>query len=228
MWYKSWVEVRWRLVLMALLNAFIAALLLDDTVPAAVWRNRLIGNLPIIFAMNAIVLAGSGIASQLSQRPGQVVHPSMMFLLSLPISRSRIVVVRQAVGAIASLMLLFATMAAYVIAAPELRELLTIKTGALFMVCVASAALTAYAASALLSTVLDQLWQTYGAMGLVAVALGAFPAARFWSVLLPTSPVSVELVAVPWVPVILGVVTCATLTTVMVSISVRIVQRKQF
>lgn len=226
MWYKSWVEVRWRLVLMALLNTFIAALLLDDRVPAAVWRNRLIGNLPIIFAMNAIVLAGSGIASQLSQRPGQVVHPSMMFLLSLPIARSRIVLVRQAVGAIASLVLLFATMGVYLIAAPELRELFTIKAGALFIACVASALLTAYAASALLSTMLDQLWQTYGAMALVAAVLAGFPAARFWSVLLPA--VSADPFTMPWAPVVVGALSCASLTAVMVWLSIRIVQRKQF
>jgi len=224
MWYKSWVEVRWRLVLMALLNTFIAALLLDDTVPAAVWRNRLIGNLPIVFAMNAIVLAGSGIASQLSQRPGQLVHPSMMFLLSLPITRSRIVLVRQAVGAIASLVLLFATMAVYVIAAPEIRELITLSSGALFLACITSVLLVAYAVSALLSTVLDQLWQTYGALALIAAVLGGFPAARFWTVVLAPA----ELVTRHWMPVSIGITTCATLTAAMVVISVRTVQRKQF
>ena len=227
MWYKSWVEVRWRLVLMALLNTFIAALLLDDTAPAAVWRNRLIGNLPIIFAMNAIVLAGSGIASQLSQRPGQIVHPSMMFLLSLPISRKRIVLVRQAVGVIAAIGLMLATSVVYLIGAPELRDVLTIGKGAVFLGCITCVVLTAYAASALLSTVLDQLWQTYGAMGLVAIVLGGFPKARFWSVLLPTSA-STNSALTPWATIATGVLACVVLTMAMLLLSVRIVQRKQF
>lgn len=228
MWYKAWTEVRWRLVLMALLNSFIAALLLDDVVSRDVWRNRLSGNLPTVFAMNAIVLASSGIASQLSQRPGQLVHPSMMFLLSLPIARKRIVLQRQAVGAISAVALLLVTASVYLMAAPEIRELFTVGTGALFVVCIVSATLTAYAASALLSTVLDQLWQTYGAMALVAVVLGVFPRARFWNILLYSNPLATSAAGIPWLSVATGLVACTSFTAAMVFVSVQIVKKKQF
>ena len=228
MWYKSWVEVRWRLVLMVLLNAFIGALLLDDAVPANVWRARLSGNLPVIFVMNAIVLAGSGVASQFSQRPGQLVHPSMMFLLSLPIARSRIVLVRQVVGAISALALLSATIAVYAAAAPELREILTPGQGLLFAICVASVTLTAYATSALLSTMLDQLWQTYGAMALIAGVLGVFPATRFWNTVLSMNSTPASSGGNAWMNIGVGFAVCAVLSAAMAYVAVRIVQRKQF
>ncbi|MEO7358971.1 MAG: hypothetical protein ABI120_01490 [Gemmatimonadaceae bacterium] len=229
MWYRAWLEVRWRLVLMALLNTFIGALLLDDPVSAEVWLRRLGGNLPVVFAMNAIVLAGSGVASQLSQRPGQLVHPSMMFLLSLPITRARLVLVRESVGALAALALMMLTFGAFFVLAPELRVALPVSAAAVFIACVGMVVLTAYSISALLSTFLDQLWQTYGAMALVALVLGVFPRARFWDSTLrhATDAVTVA-TSVSWIPVVIGVVACVCLCGATIAASVRVVQRKQF
>ena len=56
---------------MALVNAAIGALLLDDVVSGGVWVRRLSGTLPMLFAMNAVVLASAGVATQISQRPGR-------------------------------------------------------------------------------------------------------------------------------------------------------------
>lgn len=230
MWYRAWLEVRWRLVLMALLNSFVGALLLDDRVSSEVWLRRLSGNLPIVFAMNAIVLAGSGVASQLSQRPGQLVHPSMMFLLSLPITRAKLVMVRQAVGALASLALLLVTLGVFFVAAPELRQALpTSADAALLIVCVGFVTMAAYSVSALLSTFLDQLWQTYGAMAIVAVVLGAFPGARFWnSVVQNSSAATTSLGGAFWAPIIVGLTACTVVCAAMVFTSVRVVRAKQF
>jgi hypothetical protein len=222
---KSWMETRWRLVLMLLLNVFIGSVIVDDRVPCDVWVARLDGMLPMIFAMNGIVLAGSGISSQISQRPGQVVHPSMMFLLSLPVSRTRIVLVRQAVGAGATLVLLCVSMAALLMFATETHALLLNGAGALYLTCVMAAVLTAYAISALLSTVLDQLWQTYGAMAVVAATVGLFPASRFWSGVLHENASADTTFATTSV---LGIGMCTLLITLMIVASIRIVQRKQF
>ncbi|MGV3709336.1 MAG: hypothetical protein ACO1Q7_10880 [Gemmatimonas sp.] len=222
---KSWMETRWRLVLMLLLNLFIGSVIVDDRVPVDVWVARFNGMLPMIFAMNGIVLAGSGISSQISQRPGQVVHPSMMFLLSLPVSRTRIVLVRQAVGAGATLLLFCMSMTALVMVAPETRGLLFTGAGALYITCTVAAVLTAYAMSALLSTVLDQLWQTYGAMAVVAAIVGLFPASRFWSAVLgENSAADASVVTTS----MLGVGACAVLITLLIVVSIRIVRRKQF
>ena len=229
MWYRAWMEVRWRLVLMALLNTFVGALLLDDPVSSEVWLRRLGGNLPIIFAMNAIVLAGSGVASQLSQRPTHVVHPSMMFLLSLPITRSRLVIVRQVVGALAALVLMVLTFSALFIGAPELRAALPFPTAAFFFAAISLVVLAAYSVSALFSTLLDQLWQTYGAMAVVALVLGVFPSARFWnSVLRESGTVVASTSDVSWIPFAIGTATCAAVCALMVTVSVRVVERKQF
>lgn len=222
---KSWMETRWRVVLMLLLNLFIGSVIVDDRVPPEVWVARFDGMLPMIFAMNGIVLAGSGISSQISQRPGQVVHPSMMFLLSLPVSRTRIVLVRQVVGAGATLLLFCVSMVALLTFAPETRGLLLSGAGALYFACVTSAVLTANAISALLSTVLDQLWQTYGAMAVVAAVVGLVPTSRFWGGLLGVDTANS---AIPTTASVLGLLTCALLSAILITASVSIVRRKQF
>ncbi|MEP6781578.1 MAG: hypothetical protein ABJC26_16890 [Gemmatimonadaceae bacterium] len=225
MWYRSWLEVRWRLVLMTLVNAFIVTLLLDDPVPFAAWEHRLSGNLPFLFAMNAIVLAGCGLASQISQRPGQVVHSSMMFILSLPITRKKLVLVREAVGALGSLALVYLTFFAFWLGAPSLREGISAEAITLYLVSVTAFVLVAYAVSAMLSAVLDQLWQTYGAMAALALAFGAIPTARFWTSVFaePSGDARGALMVVT-----IGSLASILVATGLVFLSVQIVQRKQF
>ncbi len=113
MWRHAWRDVRWKLALMAIVNTAISALFLDDAVAGGVWIRRLSTTMPMLFAMNAIVLANAGVATQVSQRPGQVVHSSMLFLLSLPLSRKRLVLVREATGMVAALSLMLLTLGAY-------------------------------------------------------------------------------------------------------------------
>ncbi|MEP6762956.1 MAG: hypothetical protein ABJB66_01535 [Gemmatimonadaceae bacterium] len=225
MWYKSWLEVRWRLVLMTLVNTFIVALLVDDAVPFAAWERRLIGNLPFLFAMNGIVLAGSGLVSQISQRPGQVMHSSMMFILSLPITRQRLVLVREAIGALGSLVLVYLTLAAFWLAAPALRDGVSAQQAALYVISISTLVLAAYAVSAVLSALLDQLWQTYAAMGVLAVVFGAMPSARFWAAIF-THPAVGAANALNAVAV--GSLASTLVAAGLVFLSVQIVQRKQF
>jgi hypothetical protein len=219
MWRHAWRDVRWKLALMAIVNTAISAVFLDDAVAGGVWIRRLSATIPMLFAMNAIVLASAGIATQVSQRPGQVVHSSMLFLLSLPLSRKRLVLVREATGVVAALSLMLLTLGAYWLLTDELQGAMTAMQAVRFVLAVASFMLLAYSVSAVFSTVLDQLWQTYAALGLVSVAFWAIPDARFWGhAFLPDGTTRV----------ILGITACVLLSVVLVWCSVRVVERKQF
>lgn len=219
MWRYAWRDVRWKVALMAIVNTAISSLFLDDTVSGDIWIRRLSTTLPMLFAMNAIVLANAGVATQISQRPGQVVHSSMLFLLSLPIARSRLVLVREATGAIAALLLMLLTLGVYWALTVELRAALTSLQAVQFVLCVASFMLFAYSVSAAFSTVLDQLWQTYASLGLISVLVWMVPHARFWAG--ATAPEGASLV-------ILGSAVCLVLAGALIWLSVRVVNDKQF
>lgn len=219
MWHYAWRDVRWKVALMAIVNTAISSLFLDDAVSGEIWIRRLSTTLPMLFAMNAIVLANAGVATQISQRPGQVVHSSMLFLLSLPIARSRLVLVREATGAIAALLLMLCTLGAYWVLTAELREVLASSQALQFVLCVAAFMLFAYSVSAVFSTVLDQLWQTYASLGVISVLVWIAPHARFWAG--ATAPNGASLVAV-------GSAVCLLLASALLWLSVRIVNDKQF
>ena len=109
MWQLAWLDVRWRMVLMAVANSALLLLFLDDAVSGEVWMRRL-DSLPLVFCMNAIVLAGAGIPTHVSQRPRAEPHASVLYILSLPISRQRLVLVREAVGLLATWLIVIVTL----------------------------------------------------------------------------------------------------------------------
>ncbi len=180
MWYPAWIEVRWRVVLLLALNLGIGALLLDDVVPPAVWIRRLDGALPFAFILSAVMLASAGINTRTSFRPGQSVEGAMLYTLSLPISRRRLVLVRSAVGAVASLALIVAGLAGLWLLAPAVRVALPVPILARYLLAIVAVAGAGFALSTALAAVLDQLWQTYGSLGIVAAVLFLVPEARIW------------------------------------------------
>jgi len=101
-WRKSWLECRFRVLLctaVGLLLAFAGLFSFVDPAKHAVeWPIYCRLLLNTLMAITVVNLAGSGINSQ--SRWGLVhgFHPSMYFLLSLPISRRRALLIRAAVG----------------------------------------------------------------------------------------------------------------------------------
>jgi|GEM_PF-3109459 len=229
MWHRAWIETRWKVVLMLLVNGLIGALLIDDPASGAVWRQRFGTVLPMIFCVNGIVLAGSGVASQVSQKPGQTVHTSMLFLLSLPITRRRLVLVRQATGALAAMGVVLTTLIGYAVAAPELRAVVSPGIALAYVASVLPVVLVAYAVSALLATVLDQLWQTYAAMAVVGSVLGGVPPSRLWRVVVEAvSPLTSRQLTDIWTTIGAAGLVCILFSAMLSFTAVGVVQRKQF
>lgn len=220
MWQLAWLEVRWRIVLMLCANAAILSVLLDDVVSASVWLRRL-DAFPMLFATNAIVLAGCGVTTHIANKPSQVVHPAMLYTLSLPITRARLVLVRELLGLLSAFAVIGATLLTMWIVAPSLRTALPTAHFLAYVGCVLLVATVAAGVSAIFSTWLDQLWQTYAALAVVALLVGTVPVTRIWQLALRAdASVSMQSALAPLAALVLA----AALSLV----SVRMVQRREF
>ena len=103
MWRKAWWECRFRVFLCSVISFFLVLnglLLLADAVKVPqVWPLYCRLLMSTLVAVTVTNLAGSGVNSQSTWGMFHGFHPSMFFLLSLPVSRRRALLVRAAVGA---------------------------------------------------------------------------------------------------------------------------------
>jgi hypothetical protein len=104
MWKKAWWECRTRVGLAAAIGVLYG---LDGvwTRGGLNWESYCQLMSGVVVPVVALLLAGSGINSQTSWGMTNGFHPSMYFLLSMPVSRRRALLVRAALGA--GLLLLF-------------------------------------------------------------------------------------------------------------------------
>lgn len=88
-----------------------------------------------------------------------------------------------------------------------------------YVVSVAAATLMAYSLSSFFSTFLDQLWQTYALLGVVSLLLFAIPATSIWREAFDETHQML---------LIGGVSACLVVSALLIWLSVRAVERKQF
>jgi F0F1-type ATP synthase membrane subunit c/vacuolar-type H+-ATPase subunit K len=234
LWFKAWLETRWRfgLIVGMILLTWLTPLWLPafgfrlpPGVPASrIWLGVHLGSLIINF-FAAIFLAGSGINTQTTYGAKLGFNNSMLFTLSLPVSRRRLLFVRAGLGAIQT-SILVAIMAVYtLLQRPESTSALQALA---FLTRSIVCTMAIYSFAVLLACLLDELWQfTVGSLcWLVVLALGfKFNAVSRISPLRGMSLISYPITApMPWTPlaaslVFAGVLLCA---------SVLVLQRKEF
>jgi len=120
-WYKAWLETRWIFGLFVGLIVFVwltplwmplFGLWLHPGIPASrIWMAIHLGSVFTSFFV-ANSLAGSGVNSQTAYSPAPGNDGSMLFTLSLPVSRRRLLFVRAGLGALLTNVLI-AVMAGY-------------------------------------------------------------------------------------------------------------------
>jgi hypothetical protein len=165
LWFKAWLETRWRFgfligsVLMIWLTPLwlpSLGLRLPSGIPASrLWLGIHLGSV-LLYIIAATFLAGSGINSQTTYGLNSGFHGSMLFTLSLPISRRRLLFVRAGLGALQTVVLV-AIMAAF-----TLFQRPGSTSAAQSLAYVARAAIctmAVYALSVLLACLLDEVWQ---------------------------------------------------------------------
>jgi hypothetical protein len=167
LWYKAWLETRWRLVLVLGFTVFFLGSSYSNG-PAAF--KAMIVTATGVGLLGAFMLAGNGIATQGELQSTKGLHGSMHFTLSMPVTRLRLLAVRAGLGWLeltAALALAASgmwTLFPMLRAAASLAELF--EFAATLVVC--SSAF--YSLSVLLATFLDdQIWRVSGN----GIALGA-------------------------------------------------------
>jgi hypothetical protein len=234
LWYKAWLETRWRFVFM--LGSIILVWLtplwlpsfgfrLPQGVPASkIWMGVHLGSV-LLYIVVANFLAGSGVNSQTTYAATSGFHGSMLFTLSLPVSRRRLLFVRAGLGALLTSALV-AILAGYtVIQHPGgASAMQAVEYIARAMVCT----IAVYALSVLMACVLDEMWQFYAAS---FCWIGFYLLQSRFAVLSWLSPLrgmtlfSYPVTApMPWAPIVAsllfaGVCLCA---------SVLVLQRKEY
>jgi hypothetical protein len=232
LWYKAWLETRWRFAFLvgSILLVWLAPMWITATgvqpgvPPSKQWMGIQLGSV-LLYIFTAIYLAGSGINSQTLYATTSGFHGSMLFTLSFPVSRRRLLFARAGLGAVLTCILVV-IMAGYIL---HLRPEATSALQALvYLTRVIVCTMAIYAFSVLLACVLDEMWQFMGACffwvavfllqarlevvarlsPLRALALNCYPI---------TAPM-------PWAPVVASL----ALTAVLAWISVVVVQRKEY
>ncbi|HWQ54304.1 MAG TPA: hypothetical protein VN442_11505 [Bryobacteraceae bacterium] len=225
LWYKAWLETRWRFVFtigsMALL--FLPGPLLGVP-PERLWRSLQLGS-ALLYCFAALFLAGAGINSQTTYGAMSGFHRSMLFTLSLPVSRRRLFFVRAGLGAIETcvFVVMMAGLTLYWMPG-AIRIAQVLQYGTRAIVCT----LAVYAASAFLACVLDEMWQFMGAWLCLTVVWLLQPRSDLVSQLSPLRGMSLfsypATAPMPWAPVVASAVTA----TVLVCASVLVLQRKEY
>jgi hypothetical protein len=225
LWYKAWLETRWRFVFTIgwMMLPWLAIPLLGVN-PERLWRSLELESV-LLYCFAALFLAGAGINSQTFYAATAGYHGSMLYTLSLPVSRRRLFFVRAGLGAVETCALVVMTVGMTLFWRPETTSASQVfRYGIRALVCT----MAVYALSALLACVLDEMWQFMGA----CLCLGAVFLIQFRSTTVSQlSPLrgmnllSYPLTApMPWAPVVASVV-C---TGVLVYTSVLVLQRKEY
>ena len=173
LWYKGWLETRFRLLFLLGFASFLVVFLHTVGVKPPPPGSPPLSGLPIMLTSFTVVafamLAGAGINTQPAFQATKGLHGSTIFTLSLPVSRFKLLLVRASVGWIEMTALIGALCVGLWLLLPMVQA--TMKVGEIFefagtMVFCGSGF---YFLSVLLGTLLDDQWRIWGSM----IAFGA-------------------------------------------------------
>jgi hypothetical protein len=162
LWYKGWVETRIRL---AIALGFMSFFLIFQHTHAGIGKHPAPALVPFM-SMSAVwvcaFLAGAGIATQPAFQATKGLHGSMLFTLSMPVSRLRLLAVRASIGGIESIALIGSSCFAVWLMTPTLRATVTGTEMLEYAATLVACSLAIYLLSVLLATFLDEQWRIWG------------------------------------------------------------------
>ena len=202
LWMKSWLEIRWRLLLafVIILTPLGVHYVQGTSAPAAV--ERIMSAVAMMWLMVAATLGGSGIQTQAPIQASKGLHGSTHFTLSLPVSRFRLLAVRVGMSLVGLIGVVFASTAAAWVFFPLVRADSTALDLLMWAFTAGCCAIAINAISVLLSTAVDEVWQVWGTV-IVVVLLRTLtiwfpPPAEFdvFRVVMKATPLATG--AIPW------------------------------
>jgi hypothetical protein len=169
LWYKGWLETRFRLVVTLVVVIgfliFLSSLSFGHAKPSIEVLSESLTGVPRISVIwICAFLAGAGIATQPSFQAAKGLHGSTLFTLSLPVTRLRLLAIRASIGWLESAIAIGIFCAGLWLLIPSLREATTGIAMLEYSATLIACATALYFMSVLLATFLDDQWRTWGTM----------------------------------------------------------------
>lgn len=169
LWYKGLLETRFRLLFaLGFVSLFFVTHLSGIRPPTDLKAD--VGGATLLVAFISIMLAGAGVTTQPALQATKGLHGSILFTLSLPVSRFRLLAVRASLGWLEMVSAIGAICCGMWVLFPALQG--TATRGEMFRHTVALIACASgpYSIPVLLATFLDDQWRMWGS-GIVFAAL---------------------------------------------------------
>lgn len=173
LWYKTWFETRWR-ILMPVAMMLAAIFQLRAPLNLQPGTKSILNVIPLFWFIASIALAGSGIRTEAPFRAQKGTHGSMYFTLGLPVSRLRLLAERALVGMLEVAGIVIAMCLFAWFAMPTVNQQVSLGDGLAYVLTVLLASVGIFGMATLLSTFLDQQWQVFGGMGVLALMKWVF------------------------------------------------------
>ena len=160
LWYKGWLETRFRLVFVLAVVTLMLSVQLYGGTKVDVRAVILMAGMSVWLI--CVFLAAAGIVTQQSLQAAKGLHGSTLFTLTLPVSRFRLLAVRASLGwlemagGIAGICCLLWFLFPVIRGAATPQEM--IEYAAVLIVCASAF----YCITVLLATFLDDLWRVWG------------------------------------------------------------------
>ncbi|HWB82925.1 MAG TPA: hypothetical protein VG675_02210 [Bryobacteraceae bacterium] len=224
LWYKGWLETRFRVLFALVVWAYVLISAISRGVAGHAGPKEFLLAPFVIWLLVPIMLAGAGIHTQPAFRAVKGLHGSMLFTLSLPVSRLKLLAVRAGLGWIESASLIVLVCACLWTLFPQLRQAEFIEYVGVLLACMTPI----YCITVLLATVLDDIWRLYGsgiAIGLLWALFSKTPFPRSLNIFRAMgvgSPLMAH--SVPWGAVALSL----SLAAALFFAAVKIVQTREY
>ena len=252
LWYKAWLETRWRFVIALVLGAGFSAMMvlaypalkgvqvdvsqipepfrkvaeeglaLTNTYKGYVWSQWFGKNLLNVWTFFAVLIGVGGVVTESSRG-------SALWTLSLPASRGRLLGVRASVGALELLVLAIVPSLLIPLLSPAVGQSYAFRDVFVYALTVFAAGLVFYGLSLLLSTIYaDQLKPVIVglgiAFGLSLVSLFSERVAAYSVFTVMSGERYFREGALPWT----GLAACLALTALMFFLALRVLERRDF
>jgi hypothetical protein len=165
LWYKGWLETRFRLIFGLGVAGFALFWVHSLGLKAPEGVKVLTINVAVSVAAFSSLLGGAGIATQRSAfQAARGLHGSTLFTLSMPVSRFRLLATRACLGWLEMSAGIGAVCIAMWVMFPALRRAAGVDEMIQYTVTLVACATGLHSLTVLLATCLDDVWRTYASL----------------------------------------------------------------
>lgn len=199
LWYKGWLETRFRLVFVFVIMAF---MFIPQSYGSKADVRGVIFTAGYSVWLLCVFLGAAGIVTQQSLQAAKGLHGSTLFTLTLPVSRFRLLAVRAGLGWLEMVGGIGALCCLLWVLFPVIRDRTTAREMAEYALVLIVCGSAFYGVTVLLATFLEDLWRVWGSFlcyGAIWWLLNKTPAPRSVNVFLAMgdgSPVLAH--TMPW------------------------------